>query len=309
MDPKLFIKIPEPCHEDFSKMTPKDNGSYCGSCEKTVVDFSKMNDEQIALYVAAHPNEKMCGRFTSSQLNRPLSFAGMSKSSFLKMFVYILFIVFGAGLFAFTYVQNNNDRTVGELVVNTDTIKKEELMPPGMMMPYVEPLAGGDTAADVIEDGREMGEMVMDVDTDALTGDVRPSQDVSYALGGMVCTTETIINDPINNFPGDTASSLEKKDPVKQEIIDAPKLPTLESYPNPASGSVNIKYTIPVRTDVLIEIYDINGKKMKDLVSTSQLYEGTYIYPADLSELSSGTYICRMVAGEKSYSTKILVQK
>ena len=311
MNPKLTIQIPEPCHEDWNKMTPKENGSYCGSCEKTVVDFSKMNDSQIAQYVAEHPNEKMCGRFANTQLNRSLDHVSTLNRSALKAFIYVLFMVFGASLFAFTYVKGHDERTVGEMIVDpiaknnqetvlrldtipvdtatADTVVETEMMTAGLMIAdYDERIV--DSVPDI--------NIVTETDTEYL----------SMTVGGMWISTEYIDNSLVNFFPEDT-TSLERKDSVALQIIDQVKLPTIESYPNPTSGEINIKYNIPQRTDVLIELYDINGNKVKDLVSTSQLYEGTYIYPADLTELSNGTYICRMIAGERSFNTKILLQK
>ena len=68
----LQISIPEPCSEDWDRMTPVDrHRRYCGSCEKNVTDFSWMTDREIHRYLAVAGNN-LCGRFRADQLDRPI---------------------------------------------------------------------------------------------------------------------------------------------------------------------------------------------------------------------------------------------
>ena len=62
------IHIPEPCREDWGKMTPNEQGSFCQVCAKTVVDFSGQTEEQIQRYLLANIDKKVCGRFKINQL-------------------------------------------------------------------------------------------------------------------------------------------------------------------------------------------------------------------------------------------------
>ncbi len=43
----IEISVPKPCHEDWSKMTPREKGKFCSACKKTVVDFRKKSTEEI----------------------------------------------------------------------------------------------------------------------------------------------------------------------------------------------------------------------------------------------------------------------
>jgi hypothetical protein len=63
------IHIPEPCHEDWDKMTPNTQGAFCNSCAKTVVDFSGKSDEEVQKYLLENIDKKICGRFLPSQLD------------------------------------------------------------------------------------------------------------------------------------------------------------------------------------------------------------------------------------------------
>ena len=102
MDTKYKITIPKPCPEDWNKMTPNNNGRFCGSCSKNVVDFTNMLPDEIQMYFQQHSN--VCGRFKNLQLdsltiqipNRIL----YSQTHYHKMFLLALFIVMGTTLFS-----------------------------------------------------------------------------------------------------------------------------------------------------------------------------------------------------------------
>lgn len=66
----IQYSIPEPCEKDWNDMTPEARGRFCGSCEKSVVDFTNMPDFSIVNYLEEHKYEKVCGRFTKPQLDR-----------------------------------------------------------------------------------------------------------------------------------------------------------------------------------------------------------------------------------------------
>jgi hypothetical protein len=63
------VKVPKPCSEDWNKMQVAAEGRNCLSCCKRVVDFSEMTQEEILQYLKERRNEKVCGRFKTSQVN------------------------------------------------------------------------------------------------------------------------------------------------------------------------------------------------------------------------------------------------
>jgi hypothetical protein len=65
------ISIPQPCHEDWSKMTSVDRGRFCNACQKVVTDFTWMSDAEIIQHLKAS-SANSCGRFTATQVNRNL---------------------------------------------------------------------------------------------------------------------------------------------------------------------------------------------------------------------------------------------
>lgn len=71
MPADLHLKIAEPCHENWNQMNAAERGRFCQSCQKTVTDFTLMDDKEI-LHFLSRKSESVCGRFTADQLNRAL---------------------------------------------------------------------------------------------------------------------------------------------------------------------------------------------------------------------------------------------
>lgn len=67
----IKVSIPEPCHEDWSKMSQTEKGAFCQVCTKEVIDFTNVIDEDIVKHVLK--NDNACGRFSKTQLDRNLT--------------------------------------------------------------------------------------------------------------------------------------------------------------------------------------------------------------------------------------------
>lgn len=96
---KLQLSIPEPCHQDWNDMSPNEQGRFCSSCAKTVIDFSIMTDAQLFLYFENLKNENVCGRVYSDQLDRPIETIPMPRKKILWYWQYVIafFIMLGKG--------------------------------------------------------------------------------------------------------------------------------------------------------------------------------------------------------------------
>ena len=124
MERNLKISIPEPCHEKWDEMMPKDNGRFCMNCSKTVVDFTTMLPEEIRHYFIQNQDKGICGRFKKSQLdtitiqipNRVL----YTQTQYHKMFLLALFIVMGTTLFSCAD-KDGNKKKIDKVEVVEDT--------------------------------------------------------------------------------------------------------------------------------------------------------------------------------------------
>ena len=56
-------------------MTPNDQGRHCDSCCKTVVDFTSWELTDIAAYLKSNAQSHVCGRFKTTQLNKPFAYS------------------------------------------------------------------------------------------------------------------------------------------------------------------------------------------------------------------------------------------
>lgn len=72
MTKHIQLVIPEPCHESWDKMTPVEQGKFCASCQKKVIDFTGMSDEKLAAFFRK-PDISVCGRFREDQLGIDLA--------------------------------------------------------------------------------------------------------------------------------------------------------------------------------------------------------------------------------------------
>jgi hypothetical protein len=123
----MKISIPEPCHENWGAMTPNEQGRFCGSCQKTVVDFTNFSAEDIQNYFTKHYGQKVCGRFKKQQLNSidiQISSTIFSQMSASRKFALALLLVFGTTLFSCTDNQGL-PATLGEVKL-IDTVKTKE---------------------------------------------------------------------------------------------------------------------------------------------------------------------------------------
>ena len=76
--PLKKITIPEPCHENWGNMTPKEKGRHCDQCDKVVVDFTNHTQEEIVDHLE-NAEGKTCGRFKKEQIHKPKTTAKMGK--------------------------------------------------------------------------------------------------------------------------------------------------------------------------------------------------------------------------------------
>ncbi len=68
MESEFTLEINKPCSKNFNQFTPTQAGGFCNSCEKEVIDFTKMNSQEIIAYFKQNTSKKTCGRFTKHQL-------------------------------------------------------------------------------------------------------------------------------------------------------------------------------------------------------------------------------------------------
>src|SRR5690606_4566676 len=81
---------------------------------------------------------------------------------------------------------------------------------------------------------------------------------------------------------------------ITQEPGIIPERYSLEqNYPNPFNPTTKIRYQLPVDGAVKLNVFDITGRQVAELINTYQS-AGTYNVEFDGSRLSSGVYFYRL---------------
>ncbi len=86
MKNSLHIAIPQPCQEDWDKMTPTEQGAFCDVCSKCVVDFTQFSDADLLAYFSNAP-KNVCGRFEKKQLIPPAAHTPIIPSFAKRLFL------------------------------------------------------------------------------------------------------------------------------------------------------------------------------------------------------------------------------
>lgn len=81
-----------------------------------------------------------------------------------------------------------------------------------------------------------------------------------------------------------------------------------QNYPNPFNPTTRIKYDLASQTHVSVQVFDVLGQKVSDLVNEVQ-QPGVYDVKFDGSQLSSGVYLLIFQAGDFVKTQKMVLMK
>ena len=77
------------------------------------------------------------------------------------------------------------------------------------------------------------------------------------------------------------------------------------AFPNPATGAVSIKYSVEKQADVSLELYDLNGRLLKQLCKQNQP-KGEYLYNYQFDNEVAATYLLVLKIDGKTGSKQII---
>ena len=81
-----------------------------------------------------------------------------------------------------------------------------------------------------------------------------------------------------------------------------------QNYPNPFNPSTLIEFTLPVKTNVILKVFNILGQEVRTLIN-GELVEGKYKVNFDAKGLASGVYIYQISSNAFTLSKKMILQK
>lgn len=350
-DQNIIIRIPEPCHEDWNKMTPDANGKFCGSCQKSVFDFSNKTDEEIKDILMHYKDQKVCGRFKTTQIDRPLNLRVdlndvPRNMSITRMFALAMLLSFGSHLFACYDLQgkmiqgiemvsdedDKNKRVVGEMVATPKEKEKEkvnkkekekciptlkgdvdiQMVAGGLRVEHVEPVKEDSVKVVKPEEEErfvkgkisrpvnieEIEELPVPVKDSVL---IVPDEEIpsTEVLGGLIAV-ETVTEEVI--VPEQVISTVEEEN----EIVAIENVWTV--FPNPAKGDFTISYEIKKRSDVRIDVLDLQGRMISNLSKIDQQHTGKYQIPLTL-DVPNGIYLISMQMNGSITSKRVVIER
>ncbi|MBD3233614.1 MAG: T9SS type A sorting domain-containing protein [candidate division Zixibacteria bacterium] len=77
-----------------------------------------------------------------------------------------------------------------------------------------------------------------------------------------------------------------------------------EAYPNPFNAQTNIEFTLPASEKVSLEVYNIMGQKVENLIN-GQMDSGRHSIRWDAASYSSGVYFYKLTVGDQVFSRKV----
>lgn len=302
----LNLQVPQGCHEDWNSMLPDQQGKFCLSCQKQVVDFTTMSDRQLIEFFKTHKGST-CGRLNSEQLDRDILIP-QKKIPWLRYLFQITIPAFLLSLKATGQSKNKMPQveTVSTIKGNVETgiadnatsksqtVKGVVQDPHGMPIPWASVMIQG-TDQGVLADSAGRFEFKnLAVGTRLLVSSVGfqsrevtvPSNSNSVVLVplSLQLTGEVVVV----GYTVRTSRKLYRAE--KKAVCVKPIDPELSIYPNPmvTNSQLHLKWKGLTVGNYTIDIYSISGA----LVHTQKLEVESWMNEYVLQpKLMAGNYV------------------
>ncbi|MDZ7741191.1 MAG: T9SS type A sorting domain-containing protein [Bacteroidota bacterium] len=93
---------------------------------------------------------------------------------------------------------------------------------------------------------------------------------------------------------------------ISEEINNRLAYRLEQNIPNPANGHCLIRFALPHAAQVSIDLYNLNGKKLMNILNES-LEQGEHQVDVELSGLAEGTYYYSLRTGDFVSTKKLVV--
>ena len=152
MKNKTQLNIDAPCTEDFNSFAPTKKGGFCNSCNKEVIDFTKMTSDKIITYLSK--KNDVCGRFKNEQLNATYELSTKRKSFFgyLSGIGMACIAFFTSSNLQAQEVKNQNETDTNN-IIKEGTIEQHFFTVKGVVVDELGPIVG----ANVVVEGTKLG--------------------------------------------------------------------------------------------------------------------------------------------------------
>jgi hypothetical protein len=103
-------------------------------------------------------------------------------------------------------------------------------------------------------------------------------------------------------------AALKGKPESRPSLVVPTRYALYQNYPNPFNAVTMVRFDLPKRSDVRLEVFDLTGRLAATLIESS-LEAGPHSVQFNGENLSSGMYFCRLRAGNVQRVQKLLLLK
>lgn len=293
----LQLKIDSPCSESWTAMQQNASGAFCSSCQKTVIDFTQMSDQQLLDYFKKHPAD-VCGRVYNDQLEKPLQIP-VKKIPWMKYFVQITLpaLLLSTRVNAQRLIKGNTNpiALIQQKPVKTGilpekiSISGKVSLSDGQPVSYASVMVSGTkegTMADsngVFSLQVNSGEHFLEITAAgyenkrvAITG-TNSNTVLDIKMGDNVMLNEVSVTSSVGKvtrvvtvgamISGTTITRSHINNKIKNEAIATPSITV---FPNPVKrdGDMNIRWLKPVVNDQELLLYNATGQLVMEQTIT-----------------------------------------
>jgi large repetitive protein len=83
----------------------------------------------------------------------------------------------------------------------------------------------------------------------------------------------------------------------------------LAAWPNPTAHKATINFSVPFGGNVVLEVFNMDGKLIQTLYQGEVMANQEYFYPFDAQSLSNGIYLYKLTTDKASYIDKLMIVK
>ncbi|MEZ4923781.1 MAG: T9SS type A sorting domain-containing protein [Crocinitomicaceae bacterium] len=295
-----MINIPDPCQEDFSKMTSTERGAFCQKCETDTFDFRHLSNDEINRIILKHKGQHICGRINQSQLEELnagfLQWKNQTNHTFQSKFLLACVIAFGLTLFSCSTEEKPVIQQMNQIEMTKNIHPQLNFINKDFQIENI------DLLDYVIE---ELTPFTCNFGNMELAGDIAIDQEYQeytethYMTAGMIAYDPNYVN-YVEEIQVDTTDESILAPPITND----PRVFEAKAYPNPTQSQSTVALDIEKEGQFDIKLYNINGQLVRNIHS-GVLTSGRQQFEIDMYDLNSGMYFIKIISQGQNETLKI----
>lgn len=310
-----MLSIPEPCNEDFSKMTPTERGAFCGKCKIDTFDFRDLSNQEINKILLDNKGQHLCGQFKNEQLEDLnagfINWKNQQPKTFRSKFIMALLLVFGLSLFSCDQENKQSITNLQQLQLVQQPEAKAQFIHEVLQLPeldlldFVQLKDDENKSAKVANPTNPVKEPIT---CEAVT-EVNPQELVDFderdyktagipmIMGGSVAQVDYY------TYLEDTVSIIDSSTTLPEKIENTVKF-TSNVYPNPTHSNATVAIEVEIDGQFDVQLYNSAGNLIQ-IIHQGELVKGRQQFNIDLSGQAMGMYFVRILSQEQFETLKV----